>query len=275
MAEIPLPPLPMFPDAPDIPEIPDLPEIPDVPELPRVVPPEPPQPPVVREYHQDTFGRQVGRFFGRAFTATFLGLLFVGVGLLVVFIWPRPIRQVSECIRVMPWQSLGLGLLTFLIAAGLEALAAVLMIIIILVAAALIATVILIPVGLLLLILSFLVLLPVPLALAGAMAMGWVSLAELLGQRVLRGLNMRHSTPAGAVFVGMLLSVGVAATLWIISPACCGWLFVLLFTSVGLGAVIHTRFGTQSCGASPQTAVESEPLPADAMDEEAGKPDIA
>jgi len=243
--------------------------------LPRVVPPELPQPPMVRQVHQETFGQSLGRFIGRVFTATFLGLLFVGVGLLVVFIWPRPTRQVSDCIRVMPWQSLGLGLLTFLIAAGLESLAAVLMIIIILVAAALIATVILIPVGLLLLMLSFLVLLPVPLALAGAMVMGWVGLAELIGQKALRVLNMKHSTPAGTVFVGMLITVGVAATLWILNPACCGWIFVLLFTSVGLGAVIHTRFGTQSCESSSQAVTESDPLPADAMDEEAGQPDTA
>jgi hypothetical protein len=77
------------------------------------------------------------------------------------------------------------------------------------------------------------------------------------------------------VLVGMLLTVGMAATLWIMQPACCAWPFIILLTSVGLGAVIQTRFGTESCRPSSQAADEAEPLPLDAMDEEAGHPDTA
>jgi hypothetical protein len=207
--------------------------------------------------------------------ATSTGLLLVGIGVLAVFIWPRNTRRISECIVAVPLRSVGLGLLTFVIAAGLEALAMVLMIIIILVAAALIGTVILIPVGLLLILLSFLVLLPVPLALAGAMLMGWVGLAELIGYKVLQVLHIRNAKPVGAVFTGMLLTVSVAAMFWLLKPLCCGWPFVVLVTSIGLGAAIHTRFGTKSCQPPSPDEDDSQPLPIEAMDEESGKPDSA
>jgi hypothetical protein len=174
----------------------------------------------------------------------------------------------------MPLQALGIGLLTFIIAAFLEALAVVVMILIILVAAALIATVILIPIGLLLILLSVLVLLPVPLALAGAMVLGWVGVAEVVGRKVLEVLRVRSVTPLGAVIAGLLLTVPVAATLWMAKPLCCAWPFIILLTSVGLGAVIHTRFGTQSCNGAATAAVP-EVLPIEAMDEEAGQPDNA
>jgi len=251
--------------------MPRFPEEPAVPEV-RHLTPEPPQLPV--RPSGPTLGQRIGRFVSRSLAATFLGLLFVGLGLLIVYIWPRQTQQVSDCITALPWQSFGLGLLTYLIALGLESLAVVLMILVILVAAALISTVILIPVGLFLILISGLVLLPVPLALVGAMVLGWVGLADLVGRKVLALLNVRDVKPAGAVLVGLLLSVGLAATFWLLKPLCCGWPFIVLMTSIGLGAVLNSRFGTQSCRESP-AAPPSEPLPLEAMDEEAGRPDAA
>jgi len=259
VAGAPLPGMPRFPEEPAVPEV-------------RHLTPEPPQLPV--RPSGPTLGQRIGRFVSRSLAATFLGLLFVGLGLLIVYIWPRQTQQVSDCITALPWQSFGLGLLTYLIALGLESLAVVLMILVILVAAALISTVILIPVGLFLILISGLVLLPVPLALVGAMVLGWVGLADLVGRKVLALLNVRDVKPAGAVLVGLLLSVGLAATFWLLKPLCCGWPFIVLMTSIGLGAVLNSRFGTQSCRESP-AAPPSEPLPLEAMDEEAGRPDAA
>jgi cytoskeletal protein CcmA (bactofilin family) len=258
--DLPVPPLPFIEDLPKRMPLP-TPQV-------QVRPPMPPRVP------HDTVGRQIGRFIGRGFSATFLSLLFIAVGTLIVFIWPRPTKWVSQCISTMPVQAFGIGLLSFIIAAFLEALAVVVMILIILVAAALIATVILIPIGLLLILLSVLVLFPVPLALAGAMVLGWVGVAELVGRKVLKVLRVRSVTPLGAVIAGLLVTVPIAATLWMVEPLCCAWPFIILLTSVGLGAVIHTRFGRQSCGTSG-TAVEPEVLPIEAMDEEAGQPDNA
>ena len=248
---------------------------------------------------QGAFGHRFGRLVGRTLTAMFLGVLLIAVGALIAAIWPRATRQVADCIGAMPVQSFGLGLITFLLAAGLEALAVVVMILIILVSALLIGTVILIPIGLLLLLLSGLVLLPVPLGLAGGMVLGWVSLADLLGKKILQLLRVRSSTPLGATLVGLMITGSVAALLWIIKPVCCGWPFVVLMTSIGLGAVFHTRFGTQPCRSAgvasaadellpettpseagalmPTDAVLSpavELLPSEDMEMEAGQPDI-
>ena len=276
MPEISLPQVPFLSERLQLPEVTRIPEAPQPPEVPEWTPPSP-VPPVV--FHQETFGQRIGHLIGRVLAAAFLSLLAIAVGMLTVFVWPRPTHRVADCIAALPVQSFGLGLLTFLIAGVLEALAAVLMILVILVAAALISTVILIPIGLLLILLSALVLLPVPLALVGAMGLGWVGLAELIGQKTLKLLNKGPVGSLGAVFVGLLITVLAAAVLWVIKPACCGWPFVILLTSVGLGAVIHTRFGRQCCRQSKPPAgpgplpAEPEPLPPTAMDAEAGQAD--
>jgi cytoskeletal protein CcmA (bactofilin family) len=237
----------------------------------RVTPPAPPQQLPLR-LHQDTVPQRLGRFLVRSVMAGLFSLFLVALGALVAFIWPRRTRQVADCIAAIPVQSLGLGLLTFLIAGVLEALAMVLMILIILVAAALISTVILIPIGLLLILISFLVLLPAPVVLAGGMILGWIGLSELVGQKVLKALKAAPAQPLVSTVVGLLITVLLAAVLWIISPVCCGFLFVVLVSSIGLGAVIHTRFGTQGCHQSQVPAV-AQPLPAQEMDKEAGKAD--
>jgi cytoskeletal protein CcmA (bactofilin family) len=267
-----------------LPELPKLERVlPRVPELQRVLPAVPavpavPEVPAVPVWPQrDGPGYQIGRFLARAAGAGTMTLLAVAVGLLLVLVWPRPVRRVAECITVMPVQSFGLGLLTFLLAAGLEALAGVLMILVVLLAALLISTVILIPIGLLLLLLAGLVLLPVPLALAGAMMLGWVGLAEVVGQRVLHALKAREIKTLGSVLTGMLLTGALVAMLWIVEPVCCGWLLAVLLSSIGLGAVFHTRFGRQGCQPGRTGAANSAaggPLPPEAMDDEAGRPDV-
>ncbi len=264
LREIPLPQLPFLRERLTVPDLPRVPEIPERPSIPT------PQPPRVRV---ETPARGFGAFVGRVLTAGFFSLIFVALGVLIVFVWPRATHRVSDCIAAMPMQSFVLGLLTFLIAAVLEALAMVLLILIIVVAAALISTVILIPIGLLLILLSVLVLLPVPLALVAAMVLGWIGLAELVGQKVVKLLKAGQVRSLGATLVGLLVTVPVAAVLWVAKPVCCAWPFIILLTSVGLGAVFHTRFGKQSCRQSKLPA-EQELLPAEAMDEEAGEPDL-
>ncbi len=242
--------------------------LPGTPSVPRAEPvPTPAYP------QRETLGQKIGRLLGRVLAAAFLSLLVIAAGLLIVFIWPRHTHKVAECIRLMPLQSFGLGLLTFLIAALLESLAMVLMIIIILIAAALISTLILIPVGVLVAILSVLVLLPVPLVTLGAMMLGWVSLAQAVGQKAVQVLEAGYVRPLGATLVGLLITVPLAALLWVLKPLCCAWPFVILLTSVGLGAAILTRFGTQNCQAV-RTPPPADVLPAEAMEEEVGEPDV-
>lgn len=268
-------------EMPDVrlPEFPLLGErlsVPEGREMPQVEPRQVPTP-QAPTWRAPTVGQRVSSFVGRVITAIVMSLLFVGLALLIVLIWPRATHRVAECITLLPLQSFGLGLLTFLLAAVLESLAMVLMIVLMLVAAALVSTVILIPLGLLLILLSLLLLLPVPLALAGGMALGWVGLAEVVGRKTAELLRGGRVSALGAVLIGLLVTVPVAALLWILKPLCCAWPFIILLTSLGLGGVFHTRFGRQACQPlrpSPRPLpAESEPLPAEAMDEEAGQPD--
>jgi hypothetical protein len=271
LRELPLPQFPLLREQLNLPEIREL--TPVQPRAPQIQPTVPRIEPSVPRIQREMTGSSFGQFVGRVLMAGFLSLIFVALGLFIVLIWPRATHRVSECVRAMPVQSFLLGLLSFLIAAVLEAFAAVAMIVIILIGAALISTVILIPVGLLLILLSVLVLLPVPLALVAGIVLGWVALAELVGRAAVKVLKAGYVRPLGATLVGLLITVPIAAILWVIQPLCCAWPFIILLSSVGLGAVFHTRFGRQSCSQSKNTA-EPELLPAAAMDEEAGEPDV-
>ena len=271
LREIPLPQFPLLREQLNLPDVRDL--TPVQPQMPRIQPTVPRIEPMVPRVHAEATSSSFGQFVGRVLLAGFMSLIFVALGLFIVIVWPRPTQRVAECVRAMPVQSFLLGLLSFLIAAVLEAFAAVAMIVIILIGAALIGTVILIPVGLLLILLSVLVLLPVPLALVGAMVLGWVALAEVVGRAAVKLLKAGYVRPLGATFVGLLITVPIAAILWVAKPVCCAWPFIILLTSMGLGAVFHTRFGRQSCSQAKGTA-EPELLPAAAMDEEAGQPDV-
>jgi cytoskeletal protein CcmA (bactofilin family) len=223
----------------------------------------------------DTVGQRIGHFVGRVVTAMVLSLVLLAAGALIVGIWPRPTQRVASCISDLPLRSLGLGLLTFLIAVALEVLAAILLAVIGVVAAALMATVILIPVGLVLIVLGVLLLAVVPLALAVGMVLGWVALAELVGQKVLTAFKAKKITPLAAVVVGLLATVWLPAVLWLVEPCCLAWPVVILLTSLGLGAAILTRFGSRRCLPTrpPASPVAADALPADVMDEEAGQPD--
>ena len=248
-------------------------------ELPELTPPalpELPSVPVLPGDQPDTLGDRIGGFVGRVFVAIMLSLALLVVGALIAAIWPRPTQRVADCIADLPLRSLGLGLLTFLIAVALEVLAVILLAVIGVVSAALMATVILIPVGLVLILLGVLLLAVVPLALAVGMILGWVALAELVGQKVLTALNAQQVKPLAAVIVGLLATLWLPALLWLIEPCCLAWPVVILLTSLGLGAVILTRFGTRRCLPTKPPAAPAAPpevLLAGDMDQEAGQPD--
>jgi cytoskeletal protein CcmA (bactofilin family) len=224
----------------------------------------------------DRPGDRFGGFIGRMVASIVLSLALLAAGAAIAAIWPRPTQRVADCIGDLPLRSLGLGLLTFLIAVALEVLAVILFALIGVVSGALMATVILIPVGLVLILLGVLLLFVVPLTLAVGMLLGWVALAEAVGQKLLGAIKVQSAAPVAAVVVGLLATVWLPAVLWLIEPCCLAWPVVVLLTSLGLGAVILTRFGTRRCLPTKLPAVPAEPpvLPVGEMDQEAGQPDI-
>lgn len=158
-------------------------------------------------------------FFGRvmdAVQAVFLTLVIMALGVLVVTLLPRHTDQVARVVFGSPLPSLGAGFAVLVITAILAAL--------------LILTCCFSPFGLLLL-----------LALAIAVLFGWIAVGLVVGQRLLEALNTRQPmSKVVAVLVGLLL-----ITLLTYMPCCLGFLFSVGVASLGLGAVILTRFGTQ------------------------------
>lgn len=78
-------------------------------------------------------------------------------------------------------------------------------------------------------------------ALAVALLFGWVGVGLVVGERVLQAVKLVEVPPIVSAIVGVLLISMLA-----VAPACIGPLFTLVVGSIGLGAVLLTRFGTQT-----------------------------
>jgi hypothetical protein len=151
-------------------------------------------------------------FFFRAFVIAALAVL-------VVMFWPRHVERIGQTSVAQPITAGGIGLLTAVIAP------IVLLIMTI--------TIILIPVTLIgLVILSMMVLL------------GWISIGMEVGQRMAISLKQEWATPVSAG-VGTLVFTIVAGGIGEVVP-CVGWVVPTLLGMLGFGAVLLTRFGSQS-----------------------------
>lgn len=147
------------------------------------------------------------------------GLGLVLLGLVAVVVAPRGMARIAAAVAREPALSLGMGLLTW--AAGL-----------------LLGGLFLIACGLGLLIW---------LLLGFALLVGWLAVGLWLGERILAVLKVRDATALGQVALGVFL-----VTLLARLPFCIGFLFLVILGSLGLGAVVLTRFGTQAVGQAPQ-----------------------
>jgi hypothetical protein len=93
-----------------------------------------------------------------------------------------------------------------------------------------------------------------------AWLVGWVAVGLWLGQRLLQALNVRNASSIGEVALGVFL-ITVLTQL----PACIGFFISLVIGSMGLGAVVLTRFGTRSfddgkgAGQTVQDDIDSVP----------------
>ncbi len=144
-------------------------------------------------------------------------LALAALGALVVVFLPSQARRVSATAQNSALPSLGVGCLTVLVSLPLFVLLLVL--------------VITIPAAILL-----------PFAVVLAWLFGWIALGWLIGDKVLQAVQARESlrVPMVAVALGVLLLALLGAVPLI------GWLIGLGVGLIGLGAVILTRFGTQS-----------------------------
>lgn len=149
------------------------------------------------------------------FRDIFVALALAALGLLVVLFWPKQTEVVGQAILAAPLPSGGIGLLTALVAAALMVLLAI--------------TICLSPVAFLLFVATL---------VAGIF--GWIAVGLLVGQRLLEAFKVKGITPLIAVAVGTLLISSLRAI------PCLGAIIAFVVGCLGLGAVVLTRFGTQT-----------------------------
>jgi hypothetical protein len=169
------------------------------------------------------FGRFINWQLGTLGSIILMSLL----GLVLVVIAPRGVARVASATAAQPALAFGVGFLTLIV--GLLA-----------------GAILLIACGLGLL---------VWLALGAASILGWIGAAVWLGQRLLGALKLRTASSIGEVLAGVVL-----ITLLSRLP-CIGWLFWIVFASIGLGAVVLTRFGTQDSRGPTSTPRLGPPAP--------------
>ena len=150
---------------------------------------------------------------------------------------PKPMSRIANAAAKEPALSFGAGLLTFIV--GILA-------------------------GALLLIACCLGVF-VWLALLISIAVGWIAVGLWAGQRLLAALKVRDASALAKVALGVFL-ITVLGRL----PCCLGALFSAVVGSIGLGAVVLTRFGSQPLvpggrGPSTPTAQSLEELDAEVL----------
>lgn len=145
------------------------------------------------------------------FILNLVGLVVLGV--LLVLLLPKQTAVVAQAVSEAPWTSLAFGVLT-----GLALVVLVPLLVIICIG---------IPVAVLL-----------ALAAVAAGLFGWVAIGTLVGRRFLAALHTAQEQPVVEVIVGVVLLTLLAEV------PCLGWFLGIIAGTIGLGAVVLTRFGT-------------------------------
>ncbi|HEY77374.1 MAG TPA: polymer-forming cytoskeletal protein [Thermoflexia bacterium] len=179
--------------------------------------------------HWNGFSGLLLRLLFRGVRLVLLVLLMAGLSGLVVVLWPQPATRVGETALQAMLPSLGVGLLTVIVAA--------------IVVLGLMATICLSPVAFL-----------VVLAAGVAGLFGWTAIGVLIGERVLPALTNQPVNPFWSAALGGALLTFITELLDLIP--CIGWIGGFLVACVGIGAVVLTRFGTVAYPASPAAATE-------------------
>ncbi|MBI5650025.1 MAG: hypothetical protein HZC40_06180 [Chloroflexi bacterium] len=180
-----------------------------------ITPPTPPRPPVVRVIPNRNWFDYAIEFVFDLVRGVVIAIALAALGALTVSIWPQQIEQVNATAQSHALPSLGVGCLTQVVGVTLI----------------LLLTIIIcgIPIALI-----------VALALMLAWLVGWIALGRLAGEKVLRALKRQEFVPVIAVVVGVFLLalIGVVPVI--------GWFIALLVSTLGIGAVVLTRFGTRA-----------------------------
>ena len=139
-----------------------------------------------------------------------LGIM--ALALLATLLLPTQTEQVVRVISDEPVLSLAAGLLTIII----------------------------LPILLVILVITCIGPVLLGLAFAVAMLFGWIAVGLTLGRAILKAFKVQEVNALVAVLIGVVILTLLSRV------PCIGWLLGLLAASLGLGAVILTRFGTST-----------------------------
>lgn len=211
--------------------------------IPAIIPPKvpdslsPPTLPTRPEVHIDSGWGFFGTVSAIAGQSLLMGLL----ALVIAYLTPNNLNQVSHTLREKPGAS---GTVGFLSAIAVPTLGIILLVLSVLLT--------LVCIG----ILGYPIVLAIFVAFAAGLIMGWVALGTLFGRRLARWLKLSNrSLPVVAVLGTTVLTLLVSILTelpWILGGPI-WWLAAVLASFAGLGAVALTRFGTRAypSGSSP------------------------
>ncbi len=192
-------------------------------------------------YPANTDSQEWGPFFhneGFGMLGAFVWLLFRSfalstVALLVMLFAPKHVRRITDAILAQPVASAGYGCLgVILMVVAMFALA---------------ITIILIPVSILL-----------PFVLVAALSFGWIALGLEVGHRMGAAFKATWSPVLEAAIGTFVLTFAAGVVGWV---PCLGWLAGAALGAAGLGAVILTRFGTQTYPLAAAATRKALPAP--------------
>lgn len=215
-----VPDAPAMPDAPDVPDLPEMPEPPAMPDVPRVT---------YRD-SQPTFFQRVGEFVGDGVADIFFALVMAGLGVLVVMFFPAHVKNVQETVVNAASVSFIVGLATAFAGAALLFLLIILSILIIPICGIVIEV----------------------LAIFAAMLFGVTVVGKYTGHRLFQAANNPLAGDVSATLLGVAVLVLLGSMPFVDKLPFIGWMFgltgflvMLLVNSLGVGAVVLSRFGTR------------------------------
>lgn len=198
--------------------------------LPHLAPPMRGMPPMASDMPQQHIAQSGSNFWGGVGAAFLQSVLLGFLAFIIAALAPEQVREIARTARRKPVMSGGIGLLTAVavpsIAALLVPISAVLVLVLCL--------------GLLGFPIIFLLL----LGLAVATLIGWVTIGHLLGQKLVKGLNMKHRSTAVTTTLGTFTMTMLIGLMEAIPFVFGNSLVSFIILCIGLGAVVLTRFGT-------------------------------
>jgi hypothetical protein len=168
----------------------------------------------------------------RAIRTGVMIMALAALALLVALLWPKGVKRLGQTALQQPVVVILVGLLSWVVGIGLFVF--------------LVITICLIPLAILLALVLFV-----------AVLLAWVVAGWLVGRSLLAAFKARNATVVSEAALGTLALATIYFLVGIIP--CTEFIFGVLIASLGLGAIVLTRFGTRPYPFVPAAVESSDP----------------